>query len=546
MRQSIVRVMIILITFSLLFSSCALPLELSPWVEQLPSHMQGLSSWVDQLPSHIEALTSLVEQLPTNIQGLSLWLGQCTSWVQQFNNQKPISYIDLIKPELANQGDTISFIGHGIDVDGEIVDWMWRSDIDGELSNGPSFQSDKLSVGEHVIYFKVQDKSGEWSAETQKVVKVLGANSDLPEIGYFSVSPSNILAGDSTTLYWNVAGATAVSIDPVIGTVALTGSRAVILETTTVFKITASNPAGSVSDSYTVTVTGENLPASPYPVINYFNAADLAIASGDISSISWSVSNANSVNIEPSIGLVAPEGFLSVCPQQSTTYTLTAANKAGSVTKAVTIGVAMELQFAVTTVQSSVKVLSGLTQCPATLEFTFNITANGAGIVTYYIESSTGVVGPTESLQFDEAGILPVSMTMVVPDSGKYWEILHIITPQKSSVQSQGFTISCVKTYGVTGASCITGPLSGKRPCPSTLFYTFMMTADGQCISRYYFEKSDGTTTPEQTITFSGAGSRTVDIEWTVYESGTYWMKLVVTSPNKVTAISQAMNLTCE
>jgi hypothetical protein len=546
MRQSIVRVMIILITFSLLFSSCALPLELSPWVEQLPSHMQGLSSWVDQLPSHIEALTSLVEQLPTNIQGLSLWLGQCTSWVQQFNNQKPISYIDLIKPELANQGDTISFIGHGIDVDGEIVDWMWRSDIDGELSNGHSFQSDKLSAVEHVIYFKVQDKSGEWSAETQKVVKVLGANSDLPEIGYFSVSPSNILAGDSTTLYWNVAGATAVSIDPVIGTVALTGSRAVILETTTVFKITASNPAGSVSDSYTVTVTGENLPASPYPVINYFNAADLAIASGDISSISWSVSNANSVNIEPSIGLVAPEGFLSVCPQQSTTYTLTAANKAGSVTKAVTIGVAMELQFAVTTVQSSVKVLSGLTQCPATLEFTFNITANGAGIVTYYIESSTGVVGPTESLQFDEAGILPVSMTMVVPDSGKYWEILHIITPQKSSVQSQGFTISCVKTYGVTGALCITGPLSGKRPCPSTLFYTFMMTADGQCISRYYFEKSDGTTTPEQTITFSGAGSRTVDIEWTVYESGTYWMKLVVTSPNKVTAISQAMNLTCE
>jgi hypothetical protein len=492
-----VRMLVILLTLSVLLSACALPSELS-------------------------------------------------SWIGQFNNQKPVSYIDLIKPQLANQGETISFNGHGIDVDGEIVACIWCSSIDGELSVKPSFETRSLSVGEHVIYFTVEDNSGVWSEETQSTVKILGPYADLPEIGDFSAYPTDVLAGDSTTVYWNVANATAVNIEPDIGNVPLTGSRTVMPNTTTVFKLTASNPAGAIHDTCKVNVTGVDTSASQYPVINYFSAADLVIVSGEISSLSWGVSNATAVTIEPDIGLVAPEGYLEVCPAQSIEYTLTATNDVGVVTESVSIGVAMKLQFAITRVQSSGRILTDITRCPSTLEFTFAITANGAGVVTYYLESSTGVKGPTENLEFDEKGTQLINTILIVSAPGTYKETLHVITPEKLTITSQGVTVSCTGYYGVTSAACITGPLSGSRTCPFTLFYTFSITADGPCIVRYYIERSDGSSTAYQTITFSEAGSKLVDMNWTVYEPGIYWVELVVTSPDYVTAISEAMNLTCE
>jgi hypothetical protein len=496
----------------------------------------------------IESMRCFALRLLVILLTLSAVLSSCAlpSWIEQINNQKPVSYIGLIKPQLANQGDAISFTGHGIDADGEVVAWIWRSDIDGELSKEPSFKCSILSVGQHIIYFKVQDNSDVWSVETQQTVKILGANSDLPEIGDFSAYPTDVAAGDSTTIYWNVAGATSVNIDPGIGSVSLNGSRTVIPVATTVFKLTASNPAGTVSETCRVNVTGGNTASSLYPVINYFYAADMVILPGDISSISWSVSSATSVTIEPSIGLVAPEGYLEVCPSQSIEYTLTATNDTGSVTKSAAIGVALKKQFMVTQVRSSGSIVSGANKCPSTLDFTFTITANGAGIVTYYIRSSTGVTGPTESLEFREAGTLTINTHLIVSAPGVYWETLNIITPEKRSVDSQPVTGICSKVYGVTDAFCITGPLSGRQLCPFTLFYTFSITANGPCIVTYYIAKSDGTATPYQSITFGEAGSRTVDISWTVYGSGIYWVELVVTSPDKVTAISEAMDLTCE
>src|SRR4030042_1129622 len=77
-----------------------------------------------------------------------------------------------------------------------------------------------------------------------------------PSIVSFNAGPPSISAGDSSNLSWSVTGATTVSIDQGIGNVALTGTRAVAPAATTIYTLTASNAAGSVTATTQGIVTG--------------------------------------------------------------------------------------------------------------------------------------------------------------------------------------------------------------------------------------------------------------------------------------------------
>jgi len=76
----------------------------------------------------------------------------------------------------------------------------------------------------------------------------------VPIINSFSASPSTIIAGDSTTLSWTVTDADSVTIDYGIGTVALTGITTVNPTTDTTYTLIATNSAGPVIATVTVTV----------------------------------------------------------------------------------------------------------------------------------------------------------------------------------------------------------------------------------------------------------------------------------------------------
>ncbi len=78
----------------------------------------------------------------------------------------PTAYIDGIYPNPATQGeDVVEFTGHGLDIDGTIEGYEWRSDLDGLLSTEEDFSMDAsdLTVGTHTISYKVQDNDGQWS-----------------------------------------------------------------------------------------------------------------------------------------------------------------------------------------------------------------------------------------------------------------------------------------------------------------------------------------------------------------------------------------------
>lgn len=87
-------------------------------------------------------------------------------------NIPPTAAIDSIKPNPAKTGEKITFSGHGTDSDGTVVNYEWRSSVDGYLSNLASFSSSTLSAGAHTIFFRVQDDEGAWSAEVSESLSV--------------------------------------------------------------------------------------------------------------------------------------------------------------------------------------------------------------------------------------------------------------------------------------------------------------------------------------------------------------------------------------
>ncbi len=76
-----------------------------------------------------------------------------------------------------------------------------------------------------------------------------------PAINSFTTSPASIISGQRTTLSWDVSGATTISIQPEIGDVGSSGSLQLSPAATTTYILTATNQAGSTSDSASVTVT---------------------------------------------------------------------------------------------------------------------------------------------------------------------------------------------------------------------------------------------------------------------------------------------------
>src|SRR4030042_3793599 len=167
------------------------------------------------------------------------------------------------------------------------------------------------------------------SATATAQVIVSGAPSPpagLPVVNSFTASPSSITAGSSATLSWNVSNATSVAIDPGVGTFASSGTTIVYPLATTVYALMATNAAGSTTEMTQITVSGAPSPFAGLPVVNYFTANPNIISAGSSTTLSWSVSNAASVDIRPGVGSVGLVGTAVMSPAANTDYILAAIN----------------------------------------------------------------------------------------------------------------------------------------------------------------------------------------------------------------------------
>ncbi len=255
------------------------------------------------------------------------------AYILPLTNQPPTAYINSITPSQVNQGEAVNFSGYGTDVDGQVVAYRWRSDRDGVIGTQANFQTTTLSVGNHAIFFMVQDNTGVWSPEVEGFVTVLAKVIPPAQINSFTASPPTITVGDSTILSWSVTNATSVSIDQGIGTVQASGSITVTPSMTTTYKISATGEGSTATSQLTVTV------AEPTLEILYFNADPYTVPSGGQSTLTWKTTGATQVRILPLVGLVGTEGSVTVTlvGDQRNTFTLTASNATNTVSAEVAI-----------------------------------------------------------------------------------------------------------------------------------------------------------------------------------------------------------------
>lgn len=134
----------------------------------------------------------------------------------------------------------------------------------------------------------------------------------------------------------------------------------------------------------------------PLPTVNYFNSSSDTLPPDALAILVWSVSGADSVSIDNGVGKVEAQGRCAVMPSASTTFVLTAANAAGSMTSIVTVEVS-ELRasspglrpgYSMTRVQQTAVLSSPLTIKQDT------ITASGKRwVVDYYDPAMLTYVG---------------------------------------------------------------------------------------------------------------------------------------------------------
>ncbi len=151
-----------------------------------------------------------------------------------------------------------------------------------------------------------------------------------PSIDSFAATPTTVPPGGSATLRWTTSNATSVSLSGVAAALPVNGSFRVFPTTTMTYTLTAIGPGGSRTATTVVTI---NQGTTPPPAILSFTAFPSAITAGEVATLSWTTSNAISLQIS-GLGPQPLNGTAFVSPAVRTVYDLTATGAGGDVSTA--------------------------------------------------------------------------------------------------------------------------------------------------------------------------------------------------------------------
>ncbi len=253
-------------------------------------------------------------------------------------NQAPVA--DAGPDQLGIPAGTVTLNGSGsFDPEGDPITYQWSQiagpavSISGMNAATASFQA--VTGQSYSFRLTVKDDKGAQGIARTSVTTLQAATQQEVQIVRFQASPTNISAGQMSTIDWQVLNADSVTITG-LGTVdAKNGTRAVTPATTTQYVLTARNRASQATATTTITV--EVQPAAQFLACT---ASPMNIMAGESATISFATANADSVSIDNGIGTVGSSGSKVVTPAATTTYTLTATNARGPVTCNVVVTVA--------------------------------------------------------------------------------------------------------------------------------------------------------------------------------------------------------------
>ena len=113
----------------------------------------------------------------------------------------PVAVIDSVLPNPANVGNKITFTGHGIDDQNQIVAYKWTMDSNTILSDANTFTYSSIIAGTHIIGFQVEDAGGNWSPSVtmQLVISEPNILPSMPVAVVDSISPNPAATGQMIT-----------------------------------------------------------------------------------------------------------------------------------------------------------------------------------------------------------------------------------------------------------------------------------------------------------------------------------------------------------
>jgi hypothetical protein len=149
-----------------------------------------------------------------------------------------------------------------------------------------------------------------------------------PVVEDWSVFPTEVMQGQEVTIKWSVVNAESIKVQP-FGTVDSSGERKESPQQTRTYTLIATNQGKSVELSQEVIV---NIPEPDAPKLTTFSVEPTTLVTSQDATVrlTWQTEQADTVTIEPGLGVVGLSGSRDVpAPTQDTIYTLVAKGPGG-------------------------------------------------------------------------------------------------------------------------------------------------------------------------------------------------------------------------
>ncbi len=228
---------------------------------------------------------------------------------------KPTCNLSLNIAEVSNIGDSYRLTWSGGPVSASFY-------INGAAVADSGAANFKFT-GPNYDRFKMVGNNGGVTCE--KEVRVIKKVIEAPVCVAFTATPTSLpVGGGSVKLTWDTTNATNATLDG--QKVAGDGTLNVNVTANKTFTLNLSNSIGQKSCTVAVKVA---TPA-PAPTCDSFTGAPATIVRGNSATLAWTTTNATTITISGLTGALAVDGSRVVTPTQTTAYTLTARNAAGT------------------------------------------------------------------------------------------------------------------------------------------------------------------------------------------------------------------------
>jgi len=275
-----------------------------------------------------------------------------------------------------------------------------------------------------------------------------------------------------------------------------------------------------------------------HPVISTFTASPQTIQAGESAKLVWNVTRATKVSIDQGKGDVSSSGAIVVSPGSTTTYTLIVTGSDGT-------GVTATAQVAVS--PSSAPVILSFSASPplinagnaATLSWSIS------GATSIIIDNGIGAVASAGSRSVSP-GTTTVYMLTATNLSGSVNQSLQITVPRPDVTQPGLVMQGKIIPGRVTNITISVSPTRCEGEFPYNFQFSATISVDGPCTVTYVWGRSDLLSFPQQTETFTAAGSRVVSTGWPRNVSGTYWVRVHILTPEEMVSDRANFTLRCQ